>query len=206
MKHLSRKYDLEFQDEGYRLIAGVDEAGRGPWAGPVVAACLVFDEKIKPIVALNDSKLMTHRTREEAYEWLTANFKYGVGVVAQEIIDEINILQATKLAMKQAIESLEVKPDLLLIDALKLSNVNIPQRGIIKADSKIWCVAAASIIAKVTRDRLMFYYHKKYPEYGFDRHKGYGTKIHQEALKKNGICPLHRKSFRPIKEILMATK
>ncbi len=199
---LTAKIDQEFLAQGFGLVAGVDEAGRGPWAGPVVAACLTFKPKIKLLDGINDSKKMTHAKREEVFEWLVQNFDYGVGVVAPEIIDSINILQATKLAMKQAIESLKTKPDLLLIDALKLPQVNIPQRGIVKADAKIWCVAAASIIAKVTRDRLMFYYHEVYPQYSFDKHKGYGTKIHQEALKQNGICPIHRRSFRPIRELL----
>lgn len=195
----NRDREKTLLEKGYLEIAGLDEAGRGAWAGPVVAACLKFGFKNKKrgLPGINDSKLLTARCREKIFSWLADNFDFGVGVVANELIDALGIVQATKLAMEQAIGQLENPPDYLLIDALKLEN-NIKQDNLIKGDSRIWSIAAASIIAKVTRDRIMDRGHEKYPAYGFNRHKGYGTREHWENIKKIGVCPLHRLSYRPI--------
>ncbi|MEI6627136.1 MAG: ribonuclease HII [bacterium] len=189
------------------FVAGIDEAGRGPWAGPVVAACLVLDQTKIELIKNNqeysvaDSKKMTEKAREKTFAWLTNNFTFGVGIVEAEIIDQINILQATKLAMTQAIKNSGVKIEHLLIDAVKLP-INIKQENIISGDAKVWCIAAASVIAKVTRDKIMLELHKQFPQYGFDSHKGYGTAKHQEALKNHGVSSTHRKSYQPIKELL----
>ena len=196
--------------KGFKNVVGLDEAGRGPLAGPVVAAAVNFKFEIynlksiynNPIFKkINDSKKMTAKDREEIYTVLVKHpdIKWGIGIVSEKIIDKINILEATKLAMQKSIKNL--KPDFLLLDGNFKINSNIPQRSIIKGDQKVISIAAASIIAKVTRDRIMQKYHKKYPQYGFAKHKGYGTKYHMEMLKKHGACPIHRKSFFPIKVI-----
>ena len=198
------KYEKQLIGHGYNFIAGLDEAGRGSWAGPVVAACLIFDLKIslKRIFIINDSKLLTGKMREKSFGWLTENFQYGLGVVSPKLIDSIGIVPATKMAMKQAIENLlSVQPDYLLIDAVKLSKITIPQENIIKGDRKIWSIAAASIIAKVARDKIMAEEHEKFPQYGFDRHKGYGTRLHYQMLCEHGICEIHRRSYKPIKNL-----
>jgi len=188
---------------GYQYIGGIDEAGRGSWAGPVVAACLIFDLKIplEKLLKINDSKLLTIKIRERAFGWLIQNFQYGLGVVSPKLIDSVGIVPATKMAMKQAVENLSVQPDYLLIDAVKLSEITIPQENIIKGDRKIWSIAAASIIAKVARDKIMAEEHEKFPQYGFDRHKGYGTRLHYQMLCEHGICEIHRRSYKPIKNL-----
>jgi len=174
-------------------IAGIDEAGRGPLAGPVVAACCMMpmDEMIDKI---NDSKKVSEKTREKLYEIIINKANFGVGIVSAETIDKINILQATKLAMRNSFEPLTLKPDIILIDAVGL-DLPCATQSIIKGDAKSYNIAAASIIAKVTRDRIMRELDEKYPMYGFARNKGYGTAEHIAALKKYGPCPEHRRTF-----------
>ncbi len=194
LKEMS-KYEKDAYIQGYKLVAGIDEAGRGPLAGPVVAACVILPENCI-IEGLNDSKKLTPAKRNRLYDIIIKSaISIGVGMADEMCIDEINILNATKLAMKLAVEQTETKPDLLLIDAVKLSDVDIPQRSIVKGDSLSISIAAASIIAKVSRDRLIEAKDSMYPEYGFKKHKGYGTAEHINAIKKYGICPIHRVSF-----------
>ena len=189
------RYEKEAYSEGIKYIAGIDEAGRGPLAGPVVAAAVILPENVF-ISGLNDSKKLNEKQREKLFSEITEKaIAYEVGIVDEKIIDELNILNATKMAMEIAVETLKVKPDLLLIDAVNLDGLNIPQKSIIKGDSLSVSIAAASIIAKVTRDRLIEEMDSIYPEYGFKKHKGYGTKEHIDAIKKFGICPIHRVSF-----------
>lgn len=182
-------------DRNFNLssIAGVDEAGRGPLAGPVVAACCILPLDCM-IDGINDSKKLSEPKREKLYCEITASAVFKVSVIPQEVIDEINILRATKRAMAECIENMPEKPELVLIDAVDIK-VSVPIKSIIKGDAQSYNIAAASIIAKVTRDRLMRDYDNLYPQYGFAKNKGYGTKEHIEALKKCGPCPLHRKSF-----------
>ena len=188
-------YEKEAYAEGTKFIAGIDEAGRGPLAGPVVAAAVILPENIF-INGLNDSKKLSEKQREELYAIITEKaIAYDVGIVDEKIIDELNILNATKMAMEVAVESLKVKPDLLLIDAVKLDNLKMQQKSIIKGDALSISIAAASVIAKVTRDRLIDQMDTTYPDYGFKKHKGYGTKEHIDAIKKFGICPIHRISY-----------
>lgn len=188
-------YEKEARREGKKLIAGIDEAGRGPLAGPVVAAAVILPENIF-ISGLNDSKKLSEKQREELYAIITEKaIAYDVGIVDEKIIDELNILNATKMAMEISVESLKVTPDLLLIDAVKLDSLKMQQKSIIKGDAVSISIAAASIIAKVTRDRLIVALDTTYPDYGFKKHKGYGTKEHIDAIKKFGICPIHRTSF-----------
>ena len=180
-------------------IAGVDEAGRGPLAGPVVAACAVIPLDY-PFYYLNDSKKMTEKRREALFLEIKENaIAYGIGIVSPERIDEINILQATYEAMRLAIEEMEknysIIPSLLLNDAVRIPLVDIPQIPIVHGDAKSLSIAAASVLAKVSRDHLMLDYAREYPEYGFEKHKGYGTKAHTEAILEYGSCPIHRRSF-----------
>ena len=189
---------------GYKLVAGVDEAGRGPLAGPVVAACVVCNSQIavdkELLETINDSKKLSQKIREEVFEIIIKNFTFGIGICDHETIDRINILQATFLAMKKAISDLKEKSDYLLVDGkFSIPNCSYPQEAIIKGDEKVFSIMAASIIAKVSRDRMMLAFHKEYPQYGFDLHKGYGTKLHLEQIKKHGPCAIHRKSFGPCK-------
>lgn len=188
-----------FEKEGYKsnikYIAGIDEAGRGPLAGPVVAAAVVLPQDVF-INGLDDSKKLSQSKREELFEIIKEKaLAYGVGIVEKDVIDDINILNATRMAMKIAVDNLKVIPQLLLIDAEKLEEVSIPQKSIIKGDTLSISIAAASIIAKVTRDNILHSMDSKYPQYGFKKHKGYGTKEHIEAIKKYGICPIHRISY-----------
>lgn len=188
-------------DKGFRCIAGIDEAGRGCLAGPVVAAACVIPFNIY-IEGVNDSKQLTAHRRESLFEFLSSHPEIfvGVGIVEPEEIDRINIFQASILAMLKAVKALSVSPDFLLVDGLKLPHPFTPTQKIIKGDTLSQSIAAASVIAKVTRDRLMVdEYHKIYPDYSFDRHKGYGTAIHLEALNKHGPCPIHRRSYAPVK-------
>ncbi len=186
-------YEKEYAAFSY--ICGIDEVGRGPLAGPVVAGAVILP-KDNPILYLNDSKQLSEKKREELYEVIMERaVATGLGYVSPERIDEINILQATYEAMRQAIDALQVKPDLLLNDAVTIPRVSIRQVPIIKGDAKSVSIAAASIIAKVTRDRLMVQYDSVFPEYGFASNKGYGAAQHLEALKKYGPTPIHRKSF-----------
>ncbi|MFA5029876.1 MAG: ribonuclease HII [Patescibacteria group bacterium] len=197
------KLEKELVQNGYNNIIGLDEVGRGAWAGPVVAAAVSFSAKAETTkLAVNDSKLLSAQERERIFSWLIENFAYGVGVVSPKLVDHFGIVAATKLAMSQAVANLPASPDYLLIDALTLESLaSISQRGIIKGDRKVWTIAAASIVAKVTRDRIMDYYHQIYECYGFNRHKGYGTKLHQAMLLEYGSCGLHRQSFRPLMDL-----
>lgn len=184
-------YEKKF---GGKIIAGIDEAGRGPLAGPVVCACAVMPMD-NIIEGINDSKKVSPKKREELYEKIIETaISYSIVEVDEKTIDEINILQATKLGMKKALESLKVKPEVVLIDAVKI-DTDLPQENIIKGDALSYNIAVASILAKVYRDRLMVELDKKFPEYNFAKHKGYGTKLHIEALKKYGKCEIHRDSF-----------
>lgn len=191
--HEMRVYEREYA--GYRYICGIDEAGRGPLAGPVVAGAVVLGPETE-ILYLNDSKKLSEKKREILYDEIREKaVAVGVGIVSPARIDEINILQATYEAMRMAVDSLEVRPDLLLNDAVTIPEIEIMQVPIIKGDQKSVSIAAASIIAKVTRDRLMTEYDKVIPGYDFARHKGYGTKKHIEALKELGPSPIHRTTF-----------
>jgi ribonuclease HII len=185
--------------EGFCFVAGVDEVGRGCLAGAVVAAACILDLS-KPLPEfLNDSKKLSEKKRLKIDEEIRANaVAFAIGQVEAEEIDEINILQATKKAMRLAIEKLAPNADFLLIDALQLKEINLPQKAIIKGDAISASIAAASILAKTYRDNLMKEFHEIYPEYGFAKHVGYGTKAHFEAIKQHGACPLHRKSFRGV--------
>lgn len=190
--------ESEARRQGLNLIAGVDEAGRGPLAGPVVAAAVILSEELF-FPGLNDSKLVSPGRRETLYEQITSQalaWSVGFGTVPE--IDALNILQATRLAMRRAVTSLTVSPDLCLLDALHLDGLECPQQVLIGGDRLSQSIAAASIIAKVTRDRLMLEMDKVYPGYGFARHKGYATPEHYRTLAEKGCCPLHRKSFRPV--------
>lgn len=181
---------------GIKLIAGIDEAGRGPIAGPVVVAVCIMPEDSK-IEKVDDSKKLSEKRREELYEKITNEaLSYSVGIVDNNEIDEINILEATKKALTLSIESLKIKPEYILTDALdNIDTLNIPYISIIQGDKNVYSIACASIIAKVTRDRIMVEYAKEYPNYLFEKHKGYGTKIHYENLNEYGLSPIHRKTF-----------
>lgn len=188
-------YEAEAYKKGAKVIAGVDEAGRGPLAGPVVAAAVVLPEGII-IEKLNDSKKLTAKKRQEIFEVIVEKaVDYSIGIVDEKCIDEINILNATKKAMKIAISNLSIRPDIVLIDAVELNDISVKQVSIIKGDALSISIAAASILAKVTRDKMMVEMDKIYPQYGFAKHKGYGTKAHIEAIKKYGITPIHRLTF-----------
>lgn len=189
-----REFDKSFN----KKVIGVDEAGRGPLAGPVVAACVYIKRYSKELEGLNDSKKLTDKKRRELYDYLTAskNIVYGVGIVDEEVIDEINILNATFLAMNNALNEIEVADRLVLVDGNKeIKGYLGEQEAVVKGDGKSLSIAAASIIAKVTRDMIMEDYDKKYPGYEFAKHKGYGTKRHYECIKEKGICDIHRLSF-----------
>ena len=176
-------------------IGGIDEVGRGPLAGPVVACCVILPKDCD-ILYLNDSKQVPAKLREALYdEILSKAVSYGIGVVSHEVIDEINILQATYRAMRDAIDAMPIKPQQLLVDAVTIPGITIPQRGIVKGDAKSASIAAASIVAKVTRDRMMVELDAKYPGYGFAGNKGYGSKEHIAAIRSLGPCEIHRRSF-----------
>ena len=186
---------------GHAIICGIDEAGRGPWAGPVVASAVILDSKNIPR-GLNDSKKLNEARREALFEPITQTSQVGTGIVSAAEIDEINILQATFLAMQRAFDQLWNKPHLALIDGNKAPQLQCKTQTIIGGDAKSLSIAAASIIAKVTRDRLMHELHSLYPQYGFASHKGYGTAAHAAALAQHGPCAEHRKSFKPIALLL----
>lgn len=189
------KYEHEAFAAGYETVCGVDEAGRGPLAGPVCAAAVILPPDVQ-IDGLNDSKKLTDKKRRELYEVITqCAVAYGIALVDEKVIDEINILQATFRAMGEAIGALAVKPQLMLIDGNRAGQFGVPAQTIVKGDSLSASIAAASILAKVTRDRLMEQYAEEYPQYGFEIHKGYGTKRHYEALRAYGPCPIHRMTF-----------
>lgn len=189
------EFERKCYEQGYMLVAGVDEVGRGPLAGPVVAAAVILGEGVL-IPGVNDSKKLSEQKREFLNDEIKAQaLCYSIGIVDEKIIDEINILNATYLAMKQALEGLSKKPEFILLDAVTLKDVPIPQKGIIKGDSLSLSIAAASIIAKVERDRIVSSYDEIYPNFSFSKHKGYGTSEHIECIKKYGLLPIHRRSF-----------
>jgi ribonuclease HII len=197
---------LYFEDSarrsGYSLIAGLDEAGRGPLAGPVVAAAVMLPEGLL-IPGVNDSKQVPEPERERLFEVIRQQaVSYGIGIVDERTIDDVNIYQATIIAMEKAVACLNPRPDYLLLDAITLPRVSIPQKPIIKGDCRSNSIAAASILAKVTRDRLMLELHEKYPQYHFHKHKGYCTKEHLSLLREHGPCDAHRRSFAPVAELL----
>ena len=180
---------------GFARVAGIDEAGRGPLAGPVCAAVAFFKPGVR-IRGVNDSKQLTPRLRDLFYDDIMAKaLAVGVGFTTAHEIDEINILNATRLAVRRALDALPEQPDYMLLDALRLSDVDLPQESLIKGDARCFCIAAASIVAKVTRDRLMQRYHEEYPQYGYANHKGYGTLHHRRALSFHGMSTLHRRTF-----------
>ena len=227
-----KEEEKKLHEEGFRLIAGVDEVGRGPLAGPVVAAAVILPEDFD-VLGVDDSKKLTEKKREELFPLIKEKcIAWGIGMADNEIIDDINILQATKLAMKRAINDLCARlgeagengkseetgaaaeaaetgetgegeaaaenapePDIVLFDAVEIEDLVIPQKAYIKGDANVLCIAAASVIAKVTRDRMMAAYAERYPGYAFEKNKGYGTKAHYEGIRENGICPIHRKTF-----------
>jgi ribonuclease HII len=202
---LDLQTEKNFFAQKVNTIAGVDEAGRGPLAGPVIAACVVIDssfEITEDLKAVADSKKLSAKKREQLFKIIKERvLAVEISVVSHKVIDKINILQASLLAMKKSIEACQIKPDLILIDGnQKIPKLEIKQQTIVGGDATVFCIAAASIIAKVSRDFLIAEAAKKYPEYGFEKHKGYGTKQHLEALLKYGPCPIHRYSFAPIKK------
>jgi ribonuclease HII len=194
-------YERKARKRGFQLIAGIDEVGRGPLAGPVVAAAVILKEDCY-IPGLTDSKKLSAAMRDKFYELIKENaLDIGIGIITPEVIDKVNIYEATKLAMKSAIKDLTLQPDYLLLDAMKL-DVPIEQDSIIKGDAKSVTISASSVIAKVTRDRMMMDLDKKIPQYGFGQHMGYGTQYHLSAMKTHGITEHHRKSFAPVRELL----
>jgi ribonuclease HII len=201
--------ELELEDLGYQLIAGVDEAGRGAWAGPIVAGAAIFDliklkkDKTKISKLIRDSKILSPKKRAQAFELLTTQWllAWGVGVVRATKIDQHGLTWANHEVMRRALKNLGAEPDYILIDAIKLQTGKIPNEPIIDGDAKILSIAAASIIAKVLRDIMMEQFHEQFPEYNFNQHKGYGTKLHQQKIKKHGINHLHRQSYKPIKNL-----
>ena len=195
-------YETAAKAKGYQTVAGVDEAGRGPLAGPVVAAAVLLapDSKFN---GLDDSKKLSPKIREKFFLIIKEqSLSYGIGIVDVEKIEKINILQASLLAMKHAVENLSLKPDLLLIDGNKAIDTDIKQWTIVKGDSLSQSIAAASVLAKVTRDKLMEQYHEQFPRYAFNKHKGYGTSLHRDLIKKYGLCPIHRRTFKGVCEFI----
>lgn len=196
-----REHEKHLWSQGYLLIGGIDEVGRGPLAGPVVASCVILSPDFS-LPGLTDSKKLSKEKREEFFHRIKEEaVSYGIGMASAEEIDKQNIYEATKVAMNRAIRKLDQVPDYLLLDAMKLT-VNIPQTSLIKGDSKSVSIAAASVIAKVTRDQYMEELGKVYPQYGFERHMGYGTSEHLEALRKNGATKEHRQSFSPVQDTM----
>ena len=195
-------FELSARKRGYRIIAGVDEAGRGPLAGPVVAAAVVLPPDFH-LDGLRDSKQLTEKKRQRFYDIiLNGALRWGLGVVEPSVIDRINIFQATRLAMKEAVEHLSPPADYLLIDGARAQRLSLPitQETVIRGDSLSRCIACASVIAKVSRDRIMEIYHHQFPQYNFIANKGYGTREHLEAIRCHGPCKLHRRSFKGVKE------
>ncbi len=197
---LDYSYEIQAHEKGYKVVCGIDEAGRGPLAGPVFAAAVILPENYSHPV-LNDSKKLSEKKRDEVYDDIIKDaVSYSVGIATEKEIDEINILNATFLAMRRAVEGLGVKPDFAYIDGNQYPKTGVKEETIVKGDGKCISVAAASIIAKVSRDRFMLEIGEKYPEYQFNKHKGYGTKLHYEMIEKYGVSDVHRKSF--LKKIL----
>lgn len=204
MKELinNREYEDELEQKGINYIAGVDEVGRGPLVGPVVTACVILPKGYK-LDGLTDSKKLSFKKREMYFDIIMKDaLSVSIGIKDEKVIDEVNIYEATKLAMYDAINNSKIKPEHVLIDAMELEELDIPSTSIIKGDLKSITISAASIIAKVTRDRMLVELDKKYPEYGFAKNAGYGTKKHIEAIEKYGIIPEHRKTFKPVSDHL----
>lgn len=189
------EYENTLKEKGYKFIAGVDEAGRGPLAGPVYAAAVILKEGAV-IDGINDSKKLTEKKREELFDIIIENsVSYAIASVDEKVIDEVNILNATHMAMNDAVGKLKQKADFVLIDGNSIKNMNTPHETVVKGDAKSISIAAASILAKVSRDRYITEMAEKYPQYGFEKHKGYGTKAHNEAILEHGPSPIHRKTF-----------
>ena len=196
------EFETKASHQGFKNIAGIDEVGRGPLAGPVVAAAVIFPFQVN-IPGLNDSKKLSTKKREELFPKIQEiSVSYGVAIVNEKVIDKINILQAARLAMKQALETLKITPGLLLIDGNQKIDSTLNQWAIVKGDSRSLSIAAASVLAKVTRDRIMDDYHKLYPQYEFNRHKGYGTRLHRNLIQEHGPCPIHRNTFKGVAEYI----
>lgn len=196
-------FEMEARASGFVYVAGVDEAGRGPLAGPVVAGAVLLPEHLHNLAGLNDSKQLSAAKREALFAALLESVDVfcSVGVAVREEIDRLNILRATHLAMARAVAGLVPSADFCLVDGLPVKGLPVPHRAIVKGDSLSLSIAAASVLAKVTRDRMMEEADVEYPQYGFAKHKGYGTKAHMEALRKHGPCPLHRRSFAPVSQM-----
>ncbi|MBI4652702.1 ribonuclease HII [Candidatus Kuenenbacteria bacterium] len=208
MNYPNWQEEKELLKQNFQFIAGVDEVGRGAWAGPIVAAAVIFDQKFiydNPQLIYNkfeitDSKKLTPKKREELFEFIIQKaLAWQTAMISEKVIDQIGITQANILVMQNAIEKLPIKPDYILIDAIEFLDYPIPFKAIIKGDQKVYSIAAASIVAKVVRDRFLIQLHKQYPNYGFDQHKGYGTKKHYNSLHQYGPCEIHRKSYKPVK-------
>lgn len=196
------EFENDLYDQGITLIAGVDEVGRGPLVGPVVTAAVILPKGYF-LEGINDSKKLSEKKRDMLYEIIMRDaLSVSIGVKDNKVIDDVNIYEATKLAMYEAINGLSIKPEHVLIDAMKLEDLEIPHTSIIKGDAKSESIAAASIVAKVTRDKMMYELHEKFPEYGFNKHKGYPTKEHIENVKKYGILDNYRFTFRPISDLI----
>ena len=191
-----KEHENKLRKKGFKTICGIDEAGRGPLAGPVVVASVIMPED-SMIEGVNDSKKISEKKREKLYNQIIEEaISYGISIIGQEEIDEINILNATKKGLTDSLKELKVKPDLIIVDALShIDTLGIPYESIIKGDAKCYSISAASILAKVTRDRIMKEWATIYPQYGFEQHKGYGTAKHISAIKEYGPCPIHRKTF-----------
>ena len=204
---LDLSYEQEIFSTGYNLVGALDEVGRGPLAGPVVAACVLVSPEFeikKNIQDVRDSKKLSEKKREMLFDLIHKHFlEVGVGICDHQTVDKINILQASFLAMKKALGCLRQKPSFIILDGkFPIPNISLKQQPVIKGDANVFSIAAASIVAKVVRDRIMRGWHDKYPQYGFDCHKGYGTKMHLASIEKYGPCPIHRLSFAPIKKQL----
>jgi len=194
------RFDESYRERGFEIIAGIDEAGRGPIAGPVVASAVILPPEVR-FEGLTDSKVVPEKRRQKLFfEIMASAVSVGVGISEVDDIETLNILGATKLAMKRSVDGLVPRPGLLLLDAVSLPDLQIEQFPHIKGDSRSASIAAASIVAKYVRDRLMLRYHQQFPAYGFNRHKGYGTKEHMELVRKHGPCPQHRMSFRGVRD------
>ncbi len=199
-----RREEEQLFSSGYLRVAGIDEAGRGALAGPVVAAAVILrpDASFPWFAYVRDSKLIQEKTREELFSLIMeSGVEFGIGLIDHGIIDSVNILNATRRAMKMALSNFSEPPDYVLTDAVYLPDLHAPQRNIIKGDMTCLCIACASIAAKVTRDRIMLDLHAEYPQYGFNHHKGYGTPGHLQSLLEHGACEIHRRSFRPVREL-----
>ncbi len=203
MNHPLHQFEKEAFQKGYTLVAGVDEVGRGPLAGPVIAAAVIFLNPSLTPLGIRDSKKLSSAQREKLYEVMIndTSILKGIGLCDERTIDQVNIRQASLQAMRMALSQLRPSPEFVLVDGFEIPNLTWPQRGIIKGDSLSYSIGAASILAKVTRDRLMDEYEKNYPGYGFKQHKGYGTKLHLGKLKELGPCPAHRQSFEPVYQL-----